>query len=676
MTPAYMIFHLNMAFSSIPEEKRGEVIEKCYHPLLDLAGATGIPIGIELTGWTLAQIGRRDEGWVARFRDMLDEGRLQLIGSGWSQLIGPLVPAEVNRRNQQLGLEAYRRVLGRRPKLALVNEMAFSTGLVERYAEAGYEGIIMDRDNVRLALALDHTPLSTTPTHALGTDGTELPVLWSDSILFQRFQRVVHGDIPAEEYLSYVAGRAASDGTALPIYCNDAETFDYRPGRFQAEPELHGGGEWERMERICRRLSEEHDLEWVRPGEALTRHLSSVEKSARRLTSVTQPVPVKKKSKYNISRWAVTGRDDLKINTLCHRVCRSLEEASEDDPEAWRALCELWASDYRTHITEGRWREGLQRMDRLLERRGIPPAYGPASPPRDLAPFPEGQRECRLAGEVTARFDEERFYLEVSTAELRLTLNLRRGLTLYALAFRSHGFEPLLGTLPQGYFDTIELGADFYSGVTVIELPAERNRQTDLEWVTPSWKAEGGEVTISAEVPLSRGALRKWITLEPGTERLRMGYSFPGWECPLAVVRTGTLTLIPDFFAAPLQLRCVNGGGSGETFPVDRACDHSRPGSTLVSCSSGFGATTGEISLGSEARGLTARWDPARCAAMPMLQHTPGDAPAESAGGKGRRSLTRIYFSLGELDESSRAGGTLPDFELELRPYGREGEGA
>ncbi|MDZ7771598.1 MAG: hypothetical protein U5K31_02490 [Balneolaceae bacterium] len=36
MTPAYLVFHLNMAFSSIPEERREEVIRKCYHPVLDL----------------------------------------------------------------------------------------------------------------------------------------------------------------------------------------------------------------------------------------------------------------------------------------------------------------------------------------------------------------------------------------------------------------------------------------------------------------------------------------------------------------------------------------------------------------------------------------------------------------------------------------------------------------
>ena len=52
----YLIFHLNLAFSSIEEEARPEVIKKCYYPLLELVKQTGIPIGLELTGWTLKQI--------------------------------------------------------------------------------------------------------------------------------------------------------------------------------------------------------------------------------------------------------------------------------------------------------------------------------------------------------------------------------------------------------------------------------------------------------------------------------------------------------------------------------------------------------------------------------------------------------------------------------------------
>ena len=45
----FAFFHLNLAFSSIEEEQRGDVISRCYWPLLVLCEAHG-PIGIEATG--------------------------------------------------------------------------------------------------------------------------------------------------------------------------------------------------------------------------------------------------------------------------------------------------------------------------------------------------------------------------------------------------------------------------------------------------------------------------------------------------------------------------------------------------------------------------------------------------------------------------------------------------
>ena len=78
----YLIFHLNLAFSSVEEESRGSVIQDCYHPLLNLIEETKIPIGIELTGWTLNQIYQIDRNWVKRFNKLLKSGACELIEAG------------------------------------------------------------------------------------------------------------------------------------------------------------------------------------------------------------------------------------------------------------------------------------------------------------------------------------------------------------------------------------------------------------------------------------------------------------------------------------------------------------------------------------------------------------------------------------------------------------------
>ncbi len=655
MAQGYLIFHLNLAFSSIITEARPDVIRKCYWPLLEFAESTGIPVGIELTGWTLRQIVLLDQSWVDRFEQMLATGQCELIGSGWSQIIGPLVPYEVNRWNQKLGLDAYRQFLGVTPRIALVNEMAFSTGMVDLYADAGYDGIIMDRDNVRLALGLDHTPLSTTPTHALGCGDRSLPVLWSDSILFQRLQRAVHGDIPVSEYLGYVKRRGEHDGALLPIYCNDVEIFDYRPGRFTAESILHSEGEWKRLKRVCKHLKDDIALDWLTPSKALDKNMATIRPNVARLTSGSQPIPVKKQAKYNINRWAVTGRDNLWLNTACHKIHRLLMQKEEaSDEESWRELCELWASDLRTHITDNRWDEARLRIDKVLCRLWQPKLLFQAG---DKFAGCQAFIENTLPLDMQIEQDAEGILWTIKTPYIHLVLNVRRGMAIKSLSFKSHNFEPVLGTLPQGYFSSIEYGADFYSGGVLIEVPGDRNRMTDLEWVTPNFKRQGSKVLIIAKIPLAKGFLEKKITIDVETEKVRLKYDFKQFIRPLGIVRVGFITLIPESLMMPLFVTCVNGGQNEECFQLNQDVNHGQAASTLVSSTAAFGATDGRFVIAdSSARKIVLRWNPADCSAIPMYKNLLIQD----------LHLTRVWFSLCELDDTSHATGTLLPFSLEL----------
>jgi hypothetical protein len=652
MAQGYLIFHLNLAFSPIPAEARPGVIRKCYWPLLHLAEDTGIPIGIELTGWTLQQIASLDQSWVQRFRRMLEGRQCELIGSGWSQVIGPLVPYDVNRWNQKLGREAYQRMLGVTPRIALVNEMAFSTGMVEVYAEAGYEGIVMDRDNVRLALGIEDLPISATPTHAIGSDGESMPVLWSDSILFQKLQRYAHGDIATTDYVDYFRKRVAQGEDLFPLYCNDAEVFDYRPGRFKEERAVNEEGEWNRLERLICLLAAQEGVTWCTPSEAMQEIERSPVHHSATLSTVAQPLPVKKQAKYNIGRWAVTGRNDIWLNTLCHRLHRCLRDAGESQRSAadWRALCELWASDLRTHIELVRWEQACTDLLALAAANNVSTAYGSQS-----VELP-GQSSERSEGFEVTR-DDENIFLTVRTLSVHLVLNLRRGLTIHSLSFRSQDFTPVIGTLPHGFFSTIALGADYYSGGVIVELPGEHARITDLERVEPEVFQRAEQLLLQVQIETRCGTIVKTVSLEREGERVSLGYRFPGWKKTHSIVRTGIITLLPDAFADQLTLDCVNGGRHAERFVLDRACDHSAASSSLVSSTTGFGATTGEIVIGDGQRAIAITWDPSQCAVLPMLVHKQA----------GPQALTRLVFSICELDDTSRPEGDMPTFTLQLR---------
>jgi hypothetical protein len=651
----YIVFHLNLAFSSIEENARADVIKNCYHSLLNLIEQTGIPIGIELTGWTLKQIERIDNTWIERFKILLSTGKCELIGSGYCQIIGPLVPYKVNEWNQKLGIETYKEILGCRPNIILVNEMAFSNSLVDLYSSFGYTGLIMDRDNVRLALGLENLPINLVPTHAKGPSGAVLPVLWSDSILFQKVQQFAHGDIGINHYLGYLKGRINDGESIFPIYTNDAEVFDYRPGRFGEERPTHPEGEWNRFKTLLETIVSDTNIEFFAPTHALQAGNGIAGKRTFMLANAAYPIPVKKQAKYNIARWAVTGRDDFWLNTMCHRIEKHLVESQNNNHNDWRELCELWASDLRTHITDKRWVRAKSQLSSVLFQHGISDVFGGG---QGL----QGKLDTLMDaigkyGYAEIALSHEQIVLSISTKNIKLELNLQRGLAINNLAFSSHSMEPCIGTLPHGHFGSISLGADYFSGGVVVELPLERARVTDLEKVDPKFRIkDNGNIEISAKINTKFGSIIKVVEVSIDKEQVSLSYDFSSWDKVIGSVRLGTMTLMNQFSHEATKIECFNGGDNYEVFNFSGEFDHTKPPSTLVSSSRGLGATTGEIKISDNGKFINFLWDPSESAVMPMLQKT-------SSNG---RYLSRVFFSMKEVDDSAKFPSNIGKFSLSI----------
>lgn len=624
----FSIFHLNLAFSSIEEERRPVVVERCYWPLLRLATELDLPFGIEATGWTLEQVERIDPAWVAELRRLLANGRCELVGSGYAQLIGPLVPPAANRANLRLGQETYERLLGVRPTVALVNEQAYAPGLVAHYLDAGYEAIAMEWDNASRWHRDWDAEWRYLPQRALGHDGRSIPLLWNASIPFQKVQRLAHGELEEDELVDYLAERVATTPRALALYGNDVEVFDFRPGRFVTEAGVVDG-EWDRLAALYARLDADPRFRLVAPSEALALDHPDAG-HALALESPEQPVPVKKQGKYNVTRWAASGRDDVAVNAACRRIHdRLLAEGGSDDE--WRELCVLWASDHRTHITERRWRGFRAHLDAAAPATAAPTA-APASGPAPLV-----RREGR--------------YLTLESDVARVRLNLRRGLAIDALWLGDLDGEPLAGTLPHGYFDDIALGADFYTGHLVLEMPG-RGKITDLAATEPVLTEDGGRVVVAATMPTPLGPLRKEIALTAGAARLEVSFGFDWTSLPACSLRLGHLTLNPRAFdPRTLAYRTANGGDAPDRHPLfGRDVDHGAPVSFLVSASTAVGATDGRIELGDAARRIAVEFDPATAALVGMVTHRPVDDSF----------FCRVALSLRELDETCRETEAAP----------------
>jgi hypothetical protein len=669
------LFHLNLAFSSLEQESQAEVVRRCYRPALELAEETGFPIAIEATGWTLRRIAELDPGWIERARELLAGGRLQLVGSAHAQCAAPLLPAEVNAWNLRLGRESYVELLGVSPRIALVCEQVFSPGLVPLYLQAGYEAIVVDWDNAYRSHPDWPSAHRLHPQRAVG-GGTSIPVVWSESIAFQKFQRFVHGELPLERYVDYVraVGASARDGGsngggALMLYANDVEIFDHRPGRFAAEPEL-GAGEWERVAEALRALREDRVGVPALPSEVLRLLGARGAGHELSLEAPDQPIPVKKQDKYNVTRWAVTGRDDVGINTRCWRLYDRVRADDGADSEAWRTLCELWASDFRTHITDSRWSAFVVRLEEM-ERRWLPrsrvvsapraahPQHGSSwrraglgatsdTVERETAGTVERETAGTVRQESAGTVKRERDSLELRAGSLTLRLNTRRGMAIEAFGDARVAERMLLGTLEHGYFPTIELGADFYSGHLVQESPLT-SKITDLERAHPDVGRDAqGRLCALARIDTELGPIEKAVTLDHLTATVEIEWTLHWTELPLGSLRFGHVTLLPEAFGGrTLWYATHNGGSALEAHRIwGPAFDHGGAVSALVSCRQGLGMTEGIVMVGDAERAIRVEVDQECARPLGLVSWTPG----------GERWLLRLSFTLTESDETRRGG--------------------
>ena len=622
----FALYHLNLAFSSIEEEQRGDVIARCYWPLLRLAEKYG-PIGIEASAFTLEEIAGRDPGWIAKARALLSSGRIELIGSGYSQMIGPLVPARVTEANLALGNEIYQRLLGVIPTIALVNEQAYSGGLVGLYLDAGYRALAMDWDNPGTAHPDWAAETRYLPQRAAGVDGRSIGLLWTNTVAFQKMQRFVHRDIEIDAYLDYVRGAQAPSRRVLCVYASDAEIFDFRPGRYKSEEKLTGASEWSRMEDAFARLGAEFEL--VSPSAVLD--LSNVDHAGQtlRLETATSPIPVKKQRKYNLARWAVTGRDDLGVNAACERIYRGMV-AKDASTAAWKELCYLWASDFRTHITEKRWNGFCARL-RAAEAAW---SLAPATP----APAPQGDI-------IEARS------IEISTGQVIARLDRRRGLALESVQFAGHE-KPALGGLAHGHFDDIALQADWYTGDSVFEAPGE-HKITDLEWCeAKSWRADNGDRFVHGRIETAKGPIEKTLRFAAGEPRIDFDLTFHWADWGKGSLRLGHFTLLGSAFdASRLSLTTHNGGHAAEHFDLaGQTIEHGAPVSFLVSSSQGLGLTEGWAEIGDGRTRLRIEVDRQTACLLGMLSH-------RVSGGE---LFCQLILSASELDDTRKPCAFAP----------------
>jgi hypothetical protein len=268
-------------------------------------------------------------------------------------------------------------------------------------------------------------------------------------------------------------------------------------------------------------------------------------------------------------------------------------------------LCGLWASDFRTHITQKRWSAYQAALTEAETRFAIVQTAVSAT--------------CAKISNHATVTEAARF-LEVETPALKARLKLARGLALDAVWFgppQSRGLAPLCGTLPHGHFDDVRLAFDWYSGTLIYDRPAAA-KVTDLAPVDPEISAdENGAPVIRGTIKTPLGLIHKSLRFALDAPRIdyEIALDWAVWDH--ASLRLGNFTLLPQAFdARGVSLTTQNGGDIVERYAVGHGdIDHGAPVSLQVSANCALGMTGGWVEIGDHAHRLRIEVDKS-CAAL------------------------------------------------------------
>lgn len=627
----YKLFHGNLAFSAIPSEQLGEVIDKTYFPFLELVEKSKAKLALEISAYSLEIIKRLRPNWIKKFKSLYEIGLVELIGSGYMQIIGPLVPYEVNLKNQKLGKKVYKDILGITPKIAFINEQTYSDSMLDLSYEVGYEAIIMEWNNAYSINPRWKKEFSYAPVVLKGLKFT-LPVIWSDSILFQQYQRYIHSEKNETEYFEFL-DNYTNFHKVIPLYSSDLEIFNFRPGRFETEAVIEKD-EWKRIENLLFKLLKKGSFKL--PSEIL--QISKIDsKKLLYLTTNSHRIIVKKQDKYSLSRWAACGRGANLINTLCYNYYKTFSKESSN--KDWKKLLKYWGSDYRTHITLDKWNEAISFLKKA--KKEVP-----------MQTFK--QKEIKTSKYIK----EKKGYLVFEKDRIRVLFNLKKGFTLDSVYIDKKNIP--IGTIHHGELDLIQHGSDYYTGTTTIE-SVNTKKIANLQSIQ-DYKIEKSnihEYSFSVKIKLNDDIVEKKVwTINCRDNTLSFYTKLKISEFIKGSIRLGTITLGKGFVNKNSYIKYKNGGNKFEkNYLLNNEINHHISKSIIQSSSSGIGVTNGKMKFYKNNKKLFTV-EVNRISSYPfiMLQNNRDK----------RGYLTRIIFSVQEIDDTLKENN-IKNFELKYK---------
>lgn len=624
----FLFFHINILYSSIKIKDRTKVIKKCYWPILEVAEKKDIHLGIEISGHCLEVINQLDKQWINKFKFLIKKKKISLIGSGYCQIIGPLVPYKLNMYNYKIGNEVVKRILNTKAKTALINEHCFSKSLIDILKKNSFKTMIMEWENSKINNGHLSERLKY-QTNLAGDSKDKIKIIWNSSLNFQNFQKFVYGNLTDKSYLSFLKKNKIKQNEFIVLYGSDAEVFNFRPRKTSHNYKANYSNEWKKISQFLENLKTQYkflSLEDLQKKNFLSKKL------IKELTNAETPCTTKKQGKYNITRWALTGNNDYKINTECFKIFKSLEKNKVKDFANWKKLCLLWSSDFRTYIEKKRWQKINKEIHNFSKK---------------FKPLKFKNKEIKNSKKkYSYSVNYENNNLILNYKNIKLGFNLIKGLALSFFYDYSISKKKIICTIDQGFYYNQNLNVDFFTGHFIAET-LNRKKITDISSrvLKPSIKLNKDNLIIEQKFLNTKViSSKKWV-LNLRNKSLSLEYDFKNLNI-CETLRHSIITLNPDCFnKSNLMFATNNGGNKLESFKVDKnkIIDHAKRVSNIVSATCCQGMTEGKFTLGDENKRIDIQIDNSQNALIPMLQYYPDRSSY----------FLRLLFSSKEQDDTS-----------------------
>lgn len=138
-----LFWHIHQPFFVPDAEVREQVVES-YLPLLELHERLKIPLSLNVSGALLARLPAVAPELVARLKQVIERGLVEIVGSGAYHPLLPLLGPERARAQVRCDVERKREILGVSPRGFWPADLGWTHWLVPVLADAGVAWTVLD----------------------------------------------------------------------------------------------------------------------------------------------------------------------------------------------------------------------------------------------------------------------------------------------------------------------------------------------------------------------------------------------------------------------------------------------------------------------------------------------------------------------------------------------------